>query len=366
MRLWLGLLAALVLTACGGCDEKGTESARGPDPIPVGNCTNLGAVGVWEKISPPEVADYHATGVLLDPKHPGVAYTGAFIDVPGFTGAGLWKTEDCGSTWERLAQGQRIDTHAPILMAIDPTDTRILYAIGFLETAFKSIDGGREWTAISPDLPGPNGKVGWVQWIGMDPGDARHLAATMHDNCSGSIGPMCMAESFDGGTTWRGFRGPAEFGGWVEGAGVQVISRTEMLLSADLGVFYTGDAGANWEKVIASSCGPNMVSGSDGDRYLGCKDGIYKSADGARHWTHVAGTPWADKLIEAEGAWYAAATNDYSGAPYHTAPAGDMSKWKTVETPKLKQGCDGMAYDSANGLLYASSASAGLWRVRLK
>jgi hypothetical protein len=323
-------------------------------------------VGVWQKISPPEVAEYHATGVKVDPKTPGIAYTGAFIDVPGFVGAGLWKTQDCGATWERLAQGQRIDTHAPVIFEIDPTNPQVLYGIGFLETAFKSTNGGRDWTAMQPELPGPNGNVNWVQWVGMDITDPKHLVVTLHDNCSGSIGPMCLAESLDGGATWRGFRGPAEFGGWVEGSGIAVLSRTRFVLASDLGVFYTADAGASWEKVILYSCSPSFTRGSDGMHYIGCKDGIHRSSDGGRSWTLLPGTPWTDSMIEAEGRWYGSATNDYSGAPYRTAPSSDMTRWTTLSTPTLKQGNNGFAYDATNHLLYVSSSSAGLWRVRLK
>src|SRR5258705_11801446 len=76
-------------------------------PAKVGSCAGLGAKGVFEEITPPDVqANTNISAnsggsfaIAVDPAGPGTVYIGT-------RHSKLWKTTDCGATWKAVATGK--------------------------------------------------------------------------------------------------------------------------------------------------------------------------------------------------------------------------------------------------------------------
>jgi photosystem II stability/assembly factor-like uncharacterized protein len=64
--------------------------------------------------------------------------------------AGVFKSTNGGMSWAGVNSG--ITDLQVVSLAVEPSDTNILYAGTRLHGVFKSIDGGASWTPVNPDL----------------------------------------------------------------------------------------------------------------------------------------------------------------------------------------------------------------------
>jgi photosystem II stability/assembly factor-like uncharacterized protein len=104
---------------------------------------------------------------------------------------GVWKSENSGDDWKKLASKTNpinIDS-----LAIDPTDTNIIYA-GTWWRAYKTTDGGQNWRLIKDGMIDDSD----VFAITIDPRDSNHIIASA---CSG------IYESFNKGEKWAKIQG---------------------------------------------------------------------------------------------------------------------------------------------------------------
>jgi hypothetical protein len=362
------------------------DASSAVDAHVVAACNALGAAGVWQLDTPPQIpivtdapignfgnGSAGMSSVKVDPHDPSIVYAmGGHQTCCGSGSDGLFKSTDCGATWNKLDTGRngaRIDTgwiwYGGLL--VDPTNTQVMYAeSGYgAEGLWKSTNGGVDWD----NLFAPDSGVAQVVDYGvfaedtaMDPGDPAHLVMTYHTNCSGLYAPMCMGETMDGGATWRLFKGPPGLTGWQEGAGAVVMDRTTFLYAAPFdGLYYTHDGGGTWEKV-ADSGYFQMYTRADGTMLLGSNSNVLTSKDG-HVWTPIPGTPKATNIIGDGVNLYATFTNDSGGQPIWSAPESDPTHWTQVKTPTMSQGGDWLSYDPDHHVLYVSAANAGLYRV---
>ena len=118
----------------------------------------------------------------------------------------IFKTGDGGTNWFEI-----LDTGSLVRwMAIDPTDTRILYAATGIfdrdeaapEGVLKSLDGGKTWRNINQGLPNPT-----VGGLVMDPRNPKVLYAATGRHPGFGGGPTAqnggIYKTTDGGETWR-------------------------------------------------------------------------------------------------------------------------------------------------------------------
>jgi hypothetical protein len=172
-----------------------------------------------------------------------------------------------------------------------------------------------------------------------------------------------MAETLDGGTTWRAFRGPTN--GWSEGAAQPLImSKTSWVYPNGDALYYTKDSGATWEKVFGDGGGGHYIA-QDGTIYLGGNSGILRSTDG-HAWSSIPGSPKASGITSDGTNLYASFYNDFSGKPMFTALQSAPTKWSNMPTPTLQHGAGFVAYDPDHHVLYAAFFGAGLWRYVVK
>jgi hypothetical protein len=303
--------------------------------------------------------------VAVDPGHPGTAYIGTNTGGPNYHGGpGLWKTADCGSTWVHIDTGRNaanLDSGSQWRILVNATTQMMFTTSGYGGGGFyKSSDGGVNWDEITPTATGvPH----FVQDFSVDPADANHFVLTFHDNCSGGLPGGCLAETKDGGTTWRIFGGPLS--GWSEGAGPITLGPTTYLHASSAGLSYTKDGGGSWEKLSTANTSCSGYTASDGSLLLCTDNGIVKSQNG-HDWTAIAKTPKCTVLGADDDSLFVAYQNDYSGHPIWQAPLSSLSMWTNVAAAQMAQGANHFDYDSAHGVLYVSTFTAGLWRVRTR
>jgi hypothetical protein len=180
--------------------------------------------------------------------------------------------------------------------------------------------------------------------------------------------PSCIAETKDGGSTWRLLRAPE---GWAEGGGL-ILVKGGLWIWCGSTVMITTDGGQTWSSDAlegGGSCEAEYTirafePAANGKYYLGSRQGVLESADGEQ-WRHVPGTSGTLVMI-AQGSEQVFAANQWAPS-IRSASLGNDETWTDMGAPpQISQGSDGgipfLAYDDAHGILYASMFSGGVAR----
>ncbi|MEI9953268.1 MAG: hypothetical protein WDO74_30900 [Pseudomonadota bacterium] len=351
----------------GGVGTAGTAGTAGtvsvPNPV-VGDCKGLGEIDKFENITPPGVKQ--VLNVLVDPVNSGTIYVGTGLQ-------GIFKSTDCGATYSKLntgAMADAIDSGLQWSMQIDPVNPDVLYAgslYGSDLTLLKSTNAGIDWFSLFP----PGSQVAkivnnnFTQEVAIDPDPTRHthLVVTFHDVCKDEFAPMCMGESNDSGTTWRLFKGPVK--NWGEDARPHIIDDKAFLyVTFGDGAYWTGDNGANWEKV-ANGGNHQVYKTAAGIYYMGYQFHMLQSTDG-HIWNKIENSPGGDGLVgDGERIFTAFRYPRDDKQPYLTTPEnGDGKTWTKLASPEMaKSGAVQLKYDPGHQLLYSVNVDDGLWRV---
>jgi hypothetical protein len=205
----------------------------------------------------------------------------------------------------------------------------------------------------------------FFQDLALDPTAHQHLLVTFHDNCGGAFAPNCLAESLDGGATFRLVKGPLP--GWGEGAGPFILGGARWLMTTPQnGAFFSGDSGATW-KQVAQGMDRQLYRVSGGSYFVGSDYGVLRSADGET-WTKIEGAPTFDAVIgdgtRLFGSVRFAEFVSAEQQPYFTSLESDGNTWTSLPSPKMKSGGVYFAYDADHKLLYSANTATGLWRMK--
>ncbi len=240
--------------------------------------------------------DLDAFGIVPDPRSPGILYA--------LTGQGLFKSGDRGGHWRPLRQ-LASDQDAVIALAIDPVDSRRLYALGFsvpdcgrsqCGLAYfvgKSFDGGETWAEIEL-------ASGWtyLQSIAVDPQNPEILYVT-GGFPSGSYPPAAnLLKSTDRGKTWKeisifgGTQFVSQLLAHPQGGGLLYAALSRYLYLQPT-LAKSTDWGEHWEEVDSGL--PLQVYGLALDvaldptrkstLYAATDQGLFVSDDGGGLWT---------------------------------------------------------------------------------
>ena len=376
-------------TGAGGAGAGGSSGAgdagTGGTPMhgPVGACDDLPASGTWEDVTPPGMSSKPAVNgtvgaaIIVDPFDPRTVWLGT-----GGENKEIWRSDDCGATWTQVNTGPGsvgdgktyggVGDGAQWSMQADPVTQGVLYAVsGYgAESLWKTTDGGYSWTDVLAGTEyATHADYRFVNNVSLDPTDHLHVVVSTHGACSAPYDPSCIAETKDGGSSWRVLSAPE---GWNEGGGLVLVKGGSWIWCGST-MMVTTDAGASWSKDVLGDGGSceaeytirSFVPASNGNYYLGSRNGVLRSADGA-HWERIATTSGLMVMI-AQGSQQVFAANQWQPS-LSSAHLDDDATWGNLPAPaQISQGSDGgipfLAYDDAHAILYASMFSGGVARM---
>src|SRR6185295_19166454 len=239
-------LALALVVGCGGGTQTpgggaGTTGAGGALP------PATGTPGVWENVTSPDMPASLFTGssgfgvgnIRVDPARASDLYVGGY--------GSIWKSTDYGKTWARLDSAPNPPSLAlGHVLAVGGTTPATLWMANLVgdQKVFKSTDGALTFT-LTGTLPEKYDSSFYS--IAVDPHDVTHLITGFHEADK-------MAESTDGGETWRFTSGA----GWPAGGiswfpffvetGAPATARKSWFAIPQNGgsAVMTSDGGATW------------------------------------------------------------------------------------------------------------------------
>lgn len=130
--------------------------------------------------------------LVVDPGHPSVIYVGIEGCSAGCSSpAGVFKSVDGGTTWAAANAGLADDLQV-VALAIDPSNTRVLYAATRFNGIFKTTDAGERWVSVNP---APTGTMFAIVHFALvvDPASPATVYAGTFDG---------ILKTTDGGKSW--------------------------------------------------------------------------------------------------------------------------------------------------------------------
>ena len=196
--------------------------------------------------------------ITADPRTSGRIFVGGL-------GGEILRTLDGGDTWKEVREPEVFGRPVTSIV-IDPNNPSRIYASG-TTGSIRSTNGGWHWTAMS-DLP----QVVWA--LAIDPSNTHVLYAATNDNG--------IWRSSNSGATWRplGTIAHATFGIMVDPTAHTLYASTSG------GVLQSSDGGASWQQTSLSPQTVYTTSiGPGGDLYAGTSTGIALSLNLGNTWT---------------------------------------------------------------------------------
>jgi photosystem II stability/assembly factor-like uncharacterized protein len=351
---------------------------------PVGGCENLAAAGAWENITPAgqfsgtAVNGTVAAAIIVDPFDPKRLWLGT-----GNQNSEIWRSDNCGATWTRvnLGRGSVGDrrTYGGVgdgiqwSMQADFVNQGVIYATsGYgAEGVWKTTDGGYSWRDVVAGTDFDRYVVyRFANNISMDPTDHLHLIVTSHGECRAPYQPSCIAETKDGGKTWKLLAAPE---GWNEGGGLIIVKGSHWLWCGTK-MMVTKDSGKTWDaNELYPACEAEYTTrpfspASNGQYYVGSRNGVLRSANGET-WERVNGTN-GSLVAVAYGSKSVFAADQWQPTIKRASLDKDESWSDLPAPPQLSQGTEGgipfLAYDDTHGILYASMWSGGVARMVIR
>ena len=275
----------------------------------------------WEKVL--YISDtIGAVDLAMDRNNPEILYAASYEMgrrpwhfEAGGEGSAIYKTQDGGDTWSRLGNGLPTGNIGRIGIDIYRTNPNIVYAVfenlNLRKPTAEEREADREEGLKSRDRP-----YGGEVYRSDDAGDTWRKVNRLEDNVGGKapysfnqvfvdpnddqkifVTSVVLANSNDGGATWRDIDWPAE----------------------ELFANNFGDVRAFW---IDPDDSERMLFGSDG--------GVYVSYDGGRTSDYLYNLPTGE--IYAVGVDMADPYNIYAGLQDHESWKGPVNSWSGAVT----------------------------------
>lgn len=213
---------------------------------------------VWAPIGPSPISQGAnpvnglVSAIAVHPANPNIIYIGT-------AGGGAWRSDDGGASWFPLFDRQlSLAIGEPGALAIDPNNTDVVYLGTSARVAaqpqaglFKSTDGGASWILLG--LGYPSGNTGnalqfilqWINVIIVDPADSNILYLASTSGCFRSI---------DGGRNWTaGVNAGGDARSLVLDRSTPAGARILYAGISGRGVFRSIDGGQNWTQILSAA-----------------------------------------------------------------------------------------------------------------
>jgi len=282
----------------------------------------------------------------------------------GATGGGVWKTENAGTTWENLSDGDfNVGTIGAV--AVAPSDHNVLY-VGTGESpirgvttshgdgVYKSTDAGKTWTHIGLK------KAGQISRIEVNPDNADVAFVAVQGDIWGPSEERGIFRTTDGGASWQHVLQVNEDTGASD---LSMDPTNPRILYAAMwhhgrkpwfvksggeggGIYKSTDGGDNWEKLggglpeLVGKIGVD-VSASNPQRVYAIiesepeQGGLYRSDNAGKTWELIDG----HRVLHTRAWYYNHITAD---------PVDEDTVW-ILNVPLMKSVDGGKSWEKING-----------------
>lgn len=253
---------------------------------------SVDSAATWSALGSPQAGVVRS--LLIDPGNPRNLYTDSvFLNQCSYTDQLVFKSVDGGANWSSISP---LDSGCLVsilggssagVMVIDPVNPNVLFiqetdSDDGVFTLLKSADSGATWSATWqwPDL------TAGVNALLIDPDNTATIYAGLDGVYGGAAG---VYQSLDGGASWRSV-----------GLGQTAITALAMdpadsnivYAAGTSGVFRTDNAGADWTPLSSSPPGVItallMPAGRSAVLYAATSgNGVYRSSDGGASWISI-------------------------------------------------------------------------------
>ncbi|MGH7100033.1 MAG: WD40/YVTN/BNR-like repeat-containing protein [Stellaceae bacterium] len=235
----------------------------------------------WRRVQTGLWSESRIFGLTVHPKEPRTVLAGA--------DDGIYRSTDGGRNFERLSSP--MDAMQVWKIAFDPSDPDTIFAGTRPAALFRSRDGGRSWQKLKAEIAEecPNVRVPRVTALAVDPADSRIVWA--------GIEVDGVRRSRDGGDSWTRIAGGLDDPDIHDIACVNNGSKT-VLTSTPREIFASTDTGETWQgrgvgkafhlpycrSLALKADDANTVFVATGDGAAGSTGAIQRSRDGGRSW----------------------------------------------------------------------------------
>ncbi len=215
--------------------------------------------------------------VIVDAKNPKHLVVGA--RVIGSSDGGIYVSDDAGHTWS-----SQVDMRGESVQAMSdaPTDSNLLVA-GTLKGVFRSTDGGRHWTRISPV---DSTEIHNIASVAIDPVDPKIIyVGTWH----------LPWKTTDGGEHWENIKEGIIDDSDVFSIIIDPVNPKSVYASACSGIYKSEDAGGQFKKIqgIPSTARRTRVLEQDPTNeqivFAGTTEGLWRTNDAGKSWNRTTG-----------------------------------------------------------------------------
>ncbi len=245
----------------------------------------------------------------------------------GYTGGGVWKTDDAGINWRNISDGQ-FKTGSVGDIAVSESDPNVVYVgmgehavrgvmTSFGDGVYKSTDAGQTWKNVGLE------KTRHISDVVIHPDNPDVVYVAAQGPVHGTSEDRGIYKSTDGGTTWKkvlfvdGDTGASSLSMDMKNPRILYAAmwkhrRTPWKVESGptSSVWKSTDGGETWNKIMqglptelgkigiaVSRANPNRVFAIvEAEK---SKAGVYRSDNGGRNWTHMS----SDQNLTARS-WY--------------------------------------------------------------
>jgi len=348
----------------------------------------------WVEITPRQITTGSndtciMTGIAIDPQNPSTLYVGngPFNADQG----GLYKSEDGGSNWTRVAKitpafsGASDHIDQPVHVRIDPNDSKHLYvgdavrgtSFGF----FVSHDAGESFEqpqGFKDILKDAAIAIPDIYDVAVDPSNFDHILLSFHypwgDGTTKYNNSAGILESRDGGTKWivhdpvPGVSGAGQSIKFLFSPDLTVGNSNTWLFGAQEGGYWrTADAGKTWAQVSKT----NITHGGS-DIYYSKSGWLYTSGSETTLRSNVSnnGVTWepigpsTSSTVGGDGDRLWTGKSFGGNSAMLISDDKDGATWKDFNSQVFVDGPFAYAYDQYYGILYSSNWSSGVWALK--